>query len=269
MNNLISIDREKCIDCQKCVGICPRHIFQRGEDVSGKQSPQVMQNLIEDCIHCGHCVCICPTSAIISNDLTPENSMKLDSSKLPTFEQFSMLVKQRRSIRKYKKDAVDEKQLSELLDLMRWAPTARNRLPLRWTIVNSWETVHEVGQMFVDEFRGDPKYSSIVQEWEQGVDEIHRGAPCLIFVTVPADYRWLQDASIAIETMDLAATALGLGACWAGLFINFVKDNQLVRHKLEIPDDELVCGALLLGYPDNEIYEKYPYRPKCPVTMIQ
>ena len=57
------------------------------------------------------------------------------------------------------------------------------------------------------------------ERWESGADTILRGAPVLVQVHAHKDERTApQGCTIATAYLELAATAHGLGACWAGFF---------------------------------------------------
>ena len=52
----IKVNKEKCINCKKCLDICPM-------DVDMLDNKRSRKNGME-CIHCGHCVKICPAKAV-------------------------------------------------------------------------------------------------------------------------------------------------------------------------------------------------------------
>lgn len=58
----------------------------------------------------------------------------------------------------------------------------------------------------------------------------------------------LQDCSAAIENILLAASMLGLGACWLGVH---PRDERVkhIRDLFEIPDSVIPMAALAIGWP--------------------
>ncbi len=54
------------------------------------------------------------------------------------------------------------------------------------------------------------------------------------------------DVSIALDHIILAATELGLGTCWIGLF-----DEKKVKEILRIPQEIRVVALTPIGYPSN------------------
>ena len=72
---------------------------------------------------------------------------------------------------------------------------------------------------------------------------------------VPADApNGVQDGSLVLENMMLAAHALGLGSCWIHrereMFAT-EKGKQLMQ-QWGLPEGLIGVGALSLGYPDGE-----------------
>ena len=267
MTLAITLDREKCVRCGSCGPICPMRIFHQVDDAG---YPVIADYAEEGCIACGHCVTICPTGSITVGDLTREGSEETGADRLPSFETFADLVKYRRSIRHFKSEKVRREDLDRLFEILRWAPTAKNGLPLHWVVVNGPERVRRLAEIAIDEFRGDPAMSLIVEAWDrEGYDWVFRGAPCLIFAYTQTLNEWTPyDTSIGAEILDLAAPTLGLGTCWAGFFIRVVSKSAALRKELGLDPENAVGGALMVGYPDREIYGRIPNRPECSVKVI-
>lgn len=260
----IKIDDKRCIYCGKCAAVCPRLIFLGGKN----QVPRVLDDARELCIECGHCVAICPSSAIVCGELSPANSPKNDPTALPSFEQYAALVKYRRSIRHFKPEQVRHEDLERFFDLLRWAPTARNLLPLNWLILNDRDEVHRLAKIIVDSMRGKEKMEELVRSWDKGNDWVHRGAPCLAIAWTEQESEWNPfDSTIAAEILDLGASIVGLGSCWAGYFIRATKLLPNLKEQLRLPPNGQIGASLMLGYPDGERYLRTPSRPPCRVEI--
>ena len=108
----------------------------------------------------------------------------------------------RRSIRRYKKKAIPQELLDELLNAAMQAPSACNEQPWHFVIINKREILDEV-----------PKYHPHSYAL--------REAPVAIVVCVDLDLAkedrvwWVQDCSAATENILIAAEAKGLGAVWS------------------------------------------------------
>ena len=110
-------------------------------------------------------------------------------------------IRERRSIRKYRSDAVYEKLLDLVLEAGTWAPSAMDRQPSTIVCVTDKEDRDRLSRMNA-EIMGtdrDPYY----------------GAPVIILVLGDRSVStYIQDGSLVLENMMLAAHSLGLGSCW-------------------------------------------------------
>ena len=153
---------------------------------------------------------------------------------LNSFAQFVNLVSSRHSCRKYKDTPVGHDLIRTVLDTARLAPSACNRQP--WSfIVLEGEQGREICSRAYD------------REWI-------RTAPAFIIVCGHHDEAWHRsfdgkdhtdvDVSIAVEHICLAATALDLGTCWV---CNF--DPAPIRKAFNIPDHLEPVAIIPIGYP--------------------
>ena len=138
-------------------------------------------------------------------------------------------IKIRRSIRKYKPEAIPDEKLRKIFEAARLAPSAGNHQPWRFVAVqnaNRKRTLATVAnnQAFLADAAaivaaiGDPEMSK----------------------------RWYdKDVMIAVEHMVLAAVTLGYGTCWIGAF-----DEEEVKSLLKIPKGMRVIALLPIGIPD-------------------
>jgi len=220
------------------------------------------------CINCGHCMAVCPVGALTLEKM--EQCASFDPQLLPSFEQLSQLVRGRRSIRCYKKEPVDREMMGRIIDLARYAPTARNSQLLGWLVIDSREEIKRLTGLAVDWMRHlvtekDQRAASygmqgLIRAWENGSDPILRGAPGLVVVHAPADYHLaLVDSSIFLNTFELAAFALGVGTCWAGFFTAAAKNWPPLQDALQLPAGHSLCYAMMAGYAKLK-YQRLPER---------
>lgn len=71
---------------------------------------------------------------------------------------------------------------------------------------------------------------------------------------------WMVDVAIAMQSLILVATGLGLGTCWIANF-----DEEEAKRALEIPKDWRVVAITPLGYRDEE---KGPVRDRKAIEDI-
>ena len=74
-----------------------------------------------------------------------------------------------------------------------------------------------------------------------------------------------QGCTIAMAYLELAATAHGLGACWAGFFNMAPMFYPPIYEALNLPKDHQVLGSMMLGVPKFK-YHRVPLRNKPVIT---
>ncbi|MDR2762569.1 MAG: 4Fe-4S binding protein, partial [Planctomycetaceae bacterium] len=129
----ILIDKFKCVRCGQCVLSCPSRVFTRNSPL---ECMTLSSGGAERCISCNHCIAICPVNAISVNGLDSSDCDSFTDGVYPRLEHIISLVQMRRSIRTYSDIPVDRVQIEQLLNAMRWSPTAKNRLPVKWIVIN-------------------------------------------------------------------------------------------------------------------------------------
>lgn len=177
---------------------------------------------------------------------------------------FLGLVQSRRSIRRYQDRTVPRGMIETVLDAARWAPSAHNRQPWRFAIVEAAETKHALATAMGERLRADLERDGmapdlIERDAARSYERI-TNAPVVIVVCVTmremdsyADARRTQaeylmatqSAAMATQNLLLAAHAVGLGACWmcAPLFV-----PETVRGVLELEADWEPQALITLGY---------------------
>ncbi len=143
-------------------------------------------------------------------------------------------IRERRSIRRYHSDAVDDEQLQIILEAGRWAPSASNKQPWHFIVIKN-TTIRE-------------KLANI-----HPYGRFMRESPVVIVVLGDPKKHpryHLADPHQAVQNMLLAAYSLGLATCWMG-----VRDTDLepqFREIIDIPEDLRVICAVSLGSGNQE-----------------
>ena len=146
--------------------------------------------------------------------------------------EFTDVVKERYSCKKFDGRPVKKEQLDAVLEAGRLAPTAKNLQEQRIYVIQS----------------------------EEGLARIDRLTPCrynagtVLLVaynkenvyTYPGEKRnsGIEDAAIVATHMILAAKNAGVESCWLNLF-----DPEEAAREFGLPDQEEVLMLLDLGYP--------------------
>ena len=272
MENIITVDREKCLKDGLCMADCPAKILLKDED----GYPVPIQNADEICIDCGHCVAVCPSGALDHRKMANADCRPIQKELGITPQQMEQYLCARRSIRQYRQKPVDRQQIEKLLEIAGCAPSGHNAQPAQWVVYSGFEAVRGLAGMVADWMReliiNEPEFAAllhmdrVIAAWDQGVDRILRDAPHLIVGHAHKDERTAPAAIVtAIAYLELAAPALGLGTCWAGYFNGASQVFEPLQRALALPEDHAVFGAVMLGYPKAR-YHRIPLRK--PVDVI-
>jgi nitroreductase/NAD-dependent dihydropyrimidine dehydrogenase PreA subunit len=263
----LQINTDLCLQDGHCAEECPARIITMN---GGSKYPEAIEGAEENCIKCGHCVAICPNGAISVKDIRQEDCTPIKKDFEISANQVGQLIKSRRSIRSYKSKKVDKAILESLIEIARYAPTGSNGQQVEWLAINSPEKVNQCASATIDflknaEKTGHPikdrfNLASIISRWESGHDVILRNAPALIVVHAPRkNGSAMIDCTIALSYLDLAASAFGLGGCWAGYFMVASSQSPEIAKSLNLPEGNIPMGALMIGYPKFK-YHRIPPR---------
>ncbi len=175
------------------------------------------------------------------------------------------VIRSRRSIRRYENRPVLRETIDELLEAARWAPSAHNRQPWRFAVIQAAETKHALAAAMGARLRADLEQDGTPREViEADTARSYArmtNAPVVIVVCVTmrdmdqypdtrrkkAEYLMAtQSVAMAVQNLLLAAHARGLGACWmcAPLFV-----PDTVREVLHLDADWEPQAMITLGYP--------------------
>lgn len=154
----------------------------------------------------------------------------------------------RRSIRKFKADAVDHELLKQIVETASYAPSWKHTQITRYIVVEGAlkDKIATEGTTIY------PGNGTIIQN-----------SPALVAVTViknrsgyerdgsfstdRGDGWQMYDAGVASQTFCLAAHEAGLGTVIMGLF-----DRSTVESLLQLPEDRELVALIPIGYPDIE-----------------
>ena len=234
--------------------------------------PVPIENAWDLCIDCGHCVAVCPTGALHQRAMGPEDCDPIDIHLIPRWEEARQFLVSRRSVRVYVNKPVEKDKILQVLDVARFAPWGGNRQAdnLRWVVISDPEQVHRVAQMSIDWMKSvgesnpamykEAKLEAFTSAWDEGEDQISRGAPCFIQAWAPKNERTApQGTTIALAYAQLAAHALGLGSSWSGGINTAAQAYPPLIELLGLPEGTVSYGTILLGYPAEQ-FLKIPAR---------
>lgn len=157
------------------------------------------------------------------------------------------ILRTRRSIRKYLKKSIDEKQIAVLKEALLRCPSSRGINP--WTFI------------FVDDRN---LLAQLSQAKEHGSHFLRDAA---LGIVVCGDETqsdvWVEDCSIASIVVQLVAQSLGLGSCWIQIrkrphSLNITAEAY-IQELLDLPPTIRVESVISIGYPAEK---KTPLQPE-------
>lgn len=155
----------------------------------------------------------------------------------------------RRSVRAYADRQVTPETIDTLLRAAMAAPTARDRRPWRFVVVDDRSLLDSLGAQlpYAGMLLGAPAAIAVCGQLTEGVD--------------PAEEMWMQDCAAATENLLLAAQAIGLGAVWTGVY-PYADRVALVSRLLRLPPDVVPLNVIPIGYPGEETEPKKKFDRK-------
>ncbi len=153
-----------------------------------------------------------------------ENTMLLD------------LLRERRSIRKFIDQKVEEEKIDILVEAVLRSPSSRGLKPWEFVVVTNKETLSALAQ-------SRPRGSSFL------------AGASLAFVVCADPSKsdvWIEDASIASLLLHLCAADLGLGSCWIQIrnrqYDDRTDSETFVKRILGLTPDMVVEAIVAIGY---------------------
>ena len=156
----------------------------------------------------------------------------------------------RTSIRKYTDEPVSKENIETMLRAGMAAPTAVNRQPWHFVVINSKEKLAELAG---DNPRGGMlKQAALAIVVCGNMDKALSGT---------GQGFWVQDCSAATENILLAANALGLGAVWTGLYPDENRAASVAK-VLKLPQSFIPLCTIVIGHPAEQPQPKDKWKPE-------
>src|SRR6202162_5993063 len=150
----------------------------------------------------------------------------------------------RRSIRSYSPRPVER----ELIEGVIWAtaqapPPFSGQLPWTFNVIQGSERISAYGDQ-AKRYARDNHPDEPGWEWSERPEfEVFWGAPTLIIISGR-----VEECCRAGQNLMLSAHARGLGTCWVGSPLLWLRTERVMA-ELEIPPDLTPASVLCLGYP--------------------
>ena len=151
-------------------------------------------------------------------------------------------LQERRSVRRYTNQQVEESALNAILEAGTWAPSGMGTQASVLVAVQDPETIALMSRLNA-QIMG-----------QSGTDPFY-GAPTVVVVLADGENpNWLKDGSLVMGNLMNAAAAIGLGSCW----INRAKEEfeseegKTLLKKWGIEGEWIGVGHCILGYPAGD-----------------
>ena len=151
------------------------------------------------------------------------------------------VLKERRSIRKYKAEQIKDSELDLILEAGTWAPTGKGQQSPVMVVVQDKETISYMSKLNA-QIQGNPK-----------ADPFY-GAPTVVVVLADGENpNWFADGSLVMGNLMNAAHSIGVGSCWinrARELFDMPEGKELLK-KLGLEETYRGVGNCILGYADG------------------
>jgi nitroreductase/NAD-dependent dihydropyrimidine dehydrogenase PreA subunit len=251
---LMEINQEKCISCSACIKDCPVKIIE----LSHSGIPYITQENEEKCMKCQHCLAICPTAALSIDGKHPDASVSM--TKIPDQTQMDALIRNRRSVRQFKKTDISKERFETLYKAAANAPTGKNTRTVQLHVIDNREDIEKFADKIFTHIEqmekegkltgGNEFFAVLAKGYRKGNDVVFRGAPALVVTSAPKSGPTpMADGFISLSYMELMAYSMGLGAVWVGFLMYIFNLAPELTKLLNIPEDHVISYSMLFGEP--------------------
>ena len=155
-------------------------------------------------------------------------------------------IMRRRSIWKYKPEAVEREKMQTIVECGINAPNGMNKQSWEVRVVDNPEFINGLTEIFKKE---NPKAAE-----RPGFKNMFNNAPTVVFIANDPAYDMSQiDCGLLGENMILSAWSMGIGSCCLGGPVRFMKSPAAVEYmkKLGFSEGYELLYAIAFGYPDE------------------
>lgn len=159
-------------------------------------------------------------------------------------------IRNRRSIRVYRPEQIQDQELNAILEAGLFAPSAMNQQPWHITVVQNPKILadmnHDAKQEmakldnpYLEKFSGNDAFNILYH------------APTALIISGAADSPYaVTDCAAMTQNILLAAESLDIGSCWIGLASYALKGEHQSKYNelLEIPEGYKPYYTVALGY---------------------
>lgn len=152
----------------------------------------------------------------------------------------------RRSIRKYKPDTIEEKKIIEILKAAQYAPSAVNKQPWHFIVVDDKKLFGKIMQIHPHASMLNTASHAIIVCGDEDLQH--------------DDGYWIADCGAATENILLAAHSMDIGSCWVGLYPRGQRMRD-ISTLFELPPHIKPFALISLGYPAEKRSHPDRFKP--------
>jgi len=174
-------------------------------------------------------------------------------------------ILKRRSIRSYQSRQIDEQELEEIITAGSFAPTEMGQQPGHFFVLQNPGVLEKL-QVSCKEMFARPEIPALRDMASKEEFDVFYKAPTLVIVFAdPGAIAPMQDSTLAMENMMLAAASFGIGSCWVhSVMWLFERGGGIEAFRnpgITIPEGYIPYAAAVFGYsaqprPDAEPRKK-------------
>ncbi|GAA0123239.1 MAG: nitroreductase family protein [Clostridium argentinense] len=179
-------------------------------------------------------------------------------------------IRNRRSTRSFLPEQIKESELNAILEAGIYAPSATNKQPWYFTVVQNKDLIDRLNYSF-KEFAKKSDNAYIRKFGNNDKFHVFYNSPTVILVSGEISNKYASiDCAAAVENMLIATESLGMGSCWIGLieYLLNSEDGKEFVDELKIPEGFRQIHAIALGYKNNNLVNT-PERRENTITYIK
>lgn len=253
-----------CIGCGACVKVCIRGHLAVGEDRRAREidSPYY-------CFRCGHCESVCPKNAITLRGFedevqTPTLTPPVQASSLADLYRF------RRSQRWFDRSC-NEEEIRSLISSVRYAPSAENSQAVEFAVIQERfdDFMRHCADILREGGHDHPRIGQFIDYVDGGMEGKNNPFTWEGRQIVIAFSKVSTDAVIAMEELDLMATAMGLGGFHSRWILLASEDDpeRFMSFFPEISEGLMAYAVFIIGHPRQKYRRTVPRNERRLVMM--
>ena len=150
-------------------------------------------------------------------------------------EQMMVLIKQRRSIRRFSEKKIERRELEMLVEAAIWAPSGSNAQSWQFIVVDDAVTLQRLTSFFPGVLQAPPAMICLCVDYQRALARAGK---------LGVEVLGIMDISMAAQNIMLAAETLHLGSCAVRGF-----NEEVIKMALALPEQVKPELLVMVGNP--------------------